>query len=793
MDKQQQRASTARGCSLAITGLDIRTAACSGLESFERLVYEGMDLFASQLQVESNGKRPAEVRLRQAVEGALADAGFDEGGAVGIIVTSEEKLPPGSTPVLRARPLAAIYGLTGPLEDLDADPVSAFDRAAHMLADGSLRAVLVGWISQEREAAAALVLRRKDDAAIDHEDLYAVIDDAAGTDQTTFERARTLLEETGYLEIAGSISEGNISALTAAYSQMPGMICAFGEDHIPFIPALIKAALCLYQRFIPITRKPFIQGEVDRLKGSSLYVVNESHTWFQPVSAGVRKASVFSEGILFTLSEGRTRGTRRNQALKNSDLHLYPIAGDDLEELIEGLNNLRTTIALSDDLKALAQRTYEDYCQKSDAQYTVAIMGRAHEEALREIEYAIKGVPNAFEKGTDWQTPLGSTFSPVPVGREGSVAFVYPGAFNSYVGMGRELFRLFPHLHERFEEVSSDIGAVICEDLLYPRCQEFLGEDAKAKLEARLNEDPIAMLKSGTTLSTLYTMILQDVFNVKPEAAFGYSLGENSMLFAMGIWTNGDEISQRLSESDLFRTRLSGAQNAVREYWGVVEDRKGALWRNYLVMASPERVYAAIQNESRVYLTHINTPRQVVIGGDPDACQRVIQTLRCAHLQAPFNHALHNEAMRSEQRALVELHSSPVVSISQTQLYSAAAYQPLPIEQQQIAESIGHMLCSSLDFPRLIEQVYASGARFFIELGAGSNCAKWVDETLNGKPHTAIGINRRGVDDLTAIVRVLAKLCAHRLNVDLSPLYFGSADPAFMARINIMADSGYEV
>ena len=67
--------------------------------------------------------------------------------------------------------------------------------------------------------------------------------------------------------------------------------------------------------------------------------------------------------------------------------------------------------------------------------------------------------------------------------------------------------------------------------------------------------------------------------------------------------------------------------------------------------------------------------------------------------------------------------------------------------QREIADKMAHMLTSPLDFPRLVHQVYADGARVFIEAGAGGNCARWIDESLKGSPHLALSMNRRGTDD----------------------------------------------
>jgi len=188
-------------------------------------------------------------------------------------------------------------------------------------------------------------------------------------------------------------------------------------------------------------------------------------------------------------------------------------------------------------------------------------------------------------------------------------------------------------------------------------------------------------------------------------------------------------------------------------------------------MASPDAVSHELASEMKVYITHINTPRQVVIGGDPESCRRVISNLKCTSLQAPFDYALHCKAMESEYESIRTLHTWPVSKQPGMKLYSSANYDEFPLEQQGIAHQIAYGLTHKLDFPRLVNKAYDGGAKIFIELGAGSNCARWVDECLKEKPHAAISINRKGVDDQTAILQLLAKLVSHQVPLDLTRVF----------------------
>lgn len=400
------------------------------------------------------------------------------------------------------------------------------------------------------------------------------------------------------------------------------------------------------------------------------------------------------------------------------------------------------------------------------------LLGSSKQDLLDELERARSGVLSSMESGRYWQTPAGSIFSPQPLGAQAKIAFVYPGAFGTYVGMGREIFYLFPQLHEALLEVSEDPGKTINESVIFP---PVLTPALKEQLQNELNGNPTEMISSGVCFSHLFTVILRDIFKVEPHCAFGYSLGENSMMFGLGIWSQADGMRTSLEAAPIFHQRVSGTQNAIREFWGIpsveaVDQDSQPIWVNYVLMAPYEKVKAVLQNEERVYITHINTPRQVVIGGDKDACLRVAGALKCMRLQTPYHHAIHCAPIASEYDAFVRLHEWPVELTTDIPIYSAADYAPLPDDSRAIAQSFARMLTNPIDFPRLVELAYQDGARVFIELGAGSNCSKWVEACLKGRQHIAMSINQNNVGDHTAILRLLAKLISQHIPLDLSVL-----------------------
>ena len=817
--------------SLAIVGMSVSWAGCDCLEDFTRMIYEGRAQYASLAGLNERGSKA----LGQIARQSLRDAGLDPETSPLRIAVMTAGAPGKRAEWSWAASFSDLSGEANPLAAaieqaerlIGADVAQAVVFAAISdcdvpegtplaPADGSglgFDREVHGW--RMGDGAGAVVLMPYDRAQHEGRQVYALVrgmastagipssvnqilpappslEDVRGCCRSALDQSGVPPEAVGYVEAFASGVDAldgiEIAGLVQTYRQPEqNLTTALGsiQANTGYLGAaagifgLIHAALCLCQRMIPGIPGWSAPKLPALWRGGPFYIPLESRTWFEPQQDGGRAAGLDIMGLNgsfahLILVEPRENPVRLQHALARDGFYLIPLVAENQAELVSVLQAVRRAMIAGSPIAQAASHYYQMARNRQEAAFALSIVGHDADEAVREIDLALKAIPGVFERSAEWQTPLGSYFSVEPAGREGGVALVYPGAFNSYPGVGQDLFYLFPELFNQMSSVTADLGRIMRERLLYPRSLTASSKDDLAALEAQLLGDPIAMLISGTALAILYTNILRSVFKVQPQASFGYSLGENAMMFATGVWKQGDQASQRLAESEAFRVRLAGPQLAIREYWGIpvnggMED--SPLWSNYLVMAPPERVQDALAHEPHVYMTHINTPRQVVIGGDPQACKRVLESLQASSLEAPFDYALHCQAMRSEYDALARLHDWPVEANPGLTMYTAANYDRMPIDQHEISQNIAHMLTSPLDFPRLVQKVYAEGARVFIEAGAGSNCARWIDESLKGSPHLALSMNRRGTDDYSTLIRTLARLHSHRVPMDLSRLY----------------------
>jgi len=762
---------------LAIVGMSVVVPGGGGMDEFGRLVFRSLPVngrFDETLTMESAAV--------QAVRRVCEQARLEAGGVPLISLSASlSRILQESGTGLRVQEVSDIS--------------SALGRAADWLESGGEEVVLLVEAQEAPQAVCALLVAERKSARDNARPIFAQVTGAAQADGPLnaaaisgvlleARRASGLRPEAiGLIETAtliGADGRAEEDGLLGAFGPQQPLGCALGTG-LAGLLGVVKTAWCLSRRVIPGVPGWSGPAQPDAWQCSPFYVPAESHTWFIPAGQDKRHAglNLLDTNGSFThilFCDATPVAPQHARAPRQEALHLFPLAAGSVGQLLDKMTALKLKLAAGTSLAGVAEATYRQYLlEKPSAETVACLLGQTPDELLREIDFALKGIPAALEKQLDWKTPLGSSFTPLPLGKDGKVSFVYPGAFNSYLGLGRDLFYLFPNLYDHLSELTGDIGALLNERLLYPRSMAPLSSGDLAALETQLTTDPITMLLSGSCLAVLYTDVLRNVFEIHPASAFGYSLGEVSMMFASRVWTEADGTSKALRESPLFRTRISGPQNAVREFWnlpaGSESEPHEALWVNYLLMISPEKVREVLPDEPRVYLTHINTPRQVAIGGDPAGCRRVIERLKCKSIQAPFNYALHCEPIRSEYDMLTELHSVPIMGQPGMTLYSAATHRPMPMDRKLIAQQIALELCNCLDFPRLIQLAYQDGARIFIELGAGSNCARWVDDTLEGLPHAAYAINRKGVDDHASILRLMARMVSQHVPVNLSVLY----------------------
>ncbi len=575
-----------------------------------------------------------------------------------------------------------------------------------------------------------------------------------------------------YPAAGGSVALGSVKA------QIGDAGCA------ATMAGLIRSVLCLHHGYLPGTSgwtRP--AGELaDSFAASSLYVPDASRPWMRRTKGARRYAAVSFIGASgahghLVLSADATRGSvTPSDWQRAGGPVVLPLSADSFDALHATIEHHLELLAVAHPYALAREAARELPGRKLRAVF----VGRDRGELRAQLGLAARDLPGVYAKGGEWATPAGSCFTARPIGPDGKVALVYPGAFNSYPGLGQDFFRAFPGLLDRFESQADEPERQLRATSLYPRGLVTPGRRELMALEAGLGDDVPFMLATGTNFAILHTDLVRELLGVTAHGAFGYSLGESSMLFATGGWQRSGRRDDLISNTPIFQDRLVGPRRTVRELWnppaGAPDE---SLWASHVLLTDAESVREVLPRYQRVHLTHINTPGELVVAGDPAQCRALIKELGCPAARSPVNVVMHCPVVDAELEGLAGLNDYPTDSFGDLELYSAYDYEALPVlDRGEIARRIAWTLRSTIDFARLVRDAHDRGFRYFIEVGPSATCSRWIRDTLGDAAHVAVSVDRRGVPATKSVAQLVARLITHGLPVDLTPLLGPASEPA---------------
>ena len=769
------------------------------------------------------------INLEQQIENSLSKQGIhlDEGKRNELSSLIQDNLHE-SVPVnqftsfignIMASRIASLWDFNGPAFTISAEEHSvskALETAQVLLGNGNVEAVVVSAVdlagSPENllirqkfaegisanetnlsfdyfpgEGAGTVVLTTLDNAVSDNKPIWSIIEnilhhnhspefsfDCLDPENSKSDPPPTLLE-LGFSEVPPEFPEHHTESINAqdsitissSQAQLGHAGAASG------MLSLIKTALCLHQRMLPAwsqNGKETKKVEIPQLFSMPAF----SMPWLRNEKDPLRKAAIVlksdkghSEWIL---SENESSLRFDHHTQKGSHCFV-PLCGNNAEDFKLRLQQLEEDQNLVEQPQRFQFKAFQEF-QNTNAEFSMVLLADHPRKLQEEIRQAQKAISSCFENGKDWQTPSGSYFTTEPLGEAG-IAFVYPGGFNSYVGSGSSLFEMDPELHQRIRTFSSNIKTLLHPEFIFPQTNRIQSEEELKELQQKFYDSPNPMFESGISSAVLATQVMREAFGIEPKAAFGYSMGEVSMLFSLGVWGSMDPMSKVLNASPLFLERIAGPMNSVREHWKLKDDeyQNEALWSWHTLRVEPEKVEKALNQRDRVYLVLINTPKEVVIAGEPRTCQSLIDELQCESHQIPVTDVVHCAPVQSEYEEIKKVHTNLVVDRPDIDFYSAADYTTTELDSEILADNIARYYGRTVDFSKLVEEVYRSGARIFIDMGPRSSCARWISENLENRRHLSLGVNRRGMDDRQMILRTLASLVSHRVPVKLESLF----------------------
>ena len=653
------------------------------------------------------------------------------------------------------------------------------------------------------EGAAAVVLKRLEDARMDGDRIYAVIKgigvSGGGLLVPGAEACESAIiracSEAGILPSAidfmeagtsGSPDEDRIelAALSRLFAQDDHKNQLVRRDRKTALGALkgkigdagaasglasfVRASLALYQEIIPASvpiTAPIAGLEPD----GPFHLPSEPRYWLRNRADGIRYAGVTSYGVDGTCTHLLLGGedelperfrSERIMPLGGPTEALFIISGENPAELETGLSALLAMAKEYEvaDLSQLARRWHQK-APADDSPLALSLVARTRDELCALIQLGRE----TLNEGNDPVLPHPALrdrlfYSSAPLGKDARIGFIFPGSGNHFAGMGMALSTRWPEIFREQDRHN-----------LYLRSQfqpEMFWNGAPA---GAIDNDHRAVIFGQVATGCAVSDIVRS-FKVSPSAVIGYSLGESAGLFALGAWQERDSMLLRMYDSTLFTEDLAGECRAVARAWGIPEGKK-IDWQIGVVSAPAREVRRAIRMTTRVYLLIVNTPNECVIGGDAKGVKRIVAILGCSFFQLSGVTTVHCEVAREVAEPYRDLHLFNTNPPEGVTYYSGAEGGAYEVNRESAADAILAQALEGINYPAVINSAYADGVRIFLEMGPGASCSRMIDQILEGRPHLARSACTPGLDGEGAIVRLLASLAAERVPLDLSQLY----------------------
>ncbi|MCK5825474.1 MAG: type I polyketide synthase, partial [Desulfuromusa sp.] len=659
------------------------------------------------------------------------------------------------------------------------------------------------------EGAAAVVLKRLEDARQDGDRIYAVI---KGTGSAIGGRIDTIVpeeriysksvelacrsgnvapESISYLEVAGGHTaemerleaQVLVSVIGAKVNQTSCKIGNVRRD-IGFsgaasgLASLVKTALCLEQKILPPLRNP--EGLIPEWLGKrgNFFAPGAAQYWLHNRKDGLRRALVCGIGadsscshlvleeFAQTAVSIKTAATMRPLGpLKEG---LFVIEAANSAELLARIEQLKTfaTDHSALNIDALAQLWFQRNPLDLTLHHCLSLVSTTREDLVTKLDHAEQTITVNPDRsigvsGAELLPPALREqifYSAQPLGTAGKIAFMFPGSGNQFAGMGRELSVLWPEVYRQQDQYNDYLADQYLPDHFW-----------RAELAESIQENHNALVISHVAQCTALSDLLSH-FGIKPQMISGYSLGESAGLFSSGAWRDRDGMLQRLEKSPLFTHELAGECRAAKRTWGL-KPNQPVDWVLGMINLPAEPIKQYLQGKKQVYLLIINTHRESVVGGQRRQIEKLVADLGCHFIPLQGVTTVHCEVTKAVADAYRKLHLFPVTLPGGIDFYSCALGRKYPLTSDHAADVILAQALDTIDYPRVIEQLYADGARIFLEVGPGTSCSRMIHSILENQPHLTRSICAPGQDEAGQLLRLLGSCLAERVEVDLNSLY----------------------
>ena len=523
---------------------------------------------------------------------------------------------------------------------------------------------------------------------------------------------------------------------------------------------LFKMVMALHHKVLPPTIKVDRPNPKLAMDKSPFYINSTARPWIKnggpPRRAGV--SSFGFGGSNFHIALEEYRGPSPAARFRSSPTELVVLTGASREELAA---KARETVGEAQERGALIRLAYrsQDGAAASEP-WRMAIVAGNEEELIQRLETAAARLESE-ESASDIRLPdvyVGSGEAPA-----NGVGLLFPGQGSQYAGMGGHLAMTFDAARQVWETTAAlKLGGLeYLHDVVFPI--PAFDEDGLRRQEDKLRDTRWAQPAIGA--ASLAGWELLQAVGCPVSCAAGHSYGEITALAAAGALSREDmlRIARRRGELMASASDIDGGMLAVKASADELRE-----------------ILAAEPWGSDLVLANFNAPRQSVLSGPVDAIERAAESLEPRGLKPrrlPVATAFHSPLVAEASRPFGSFLEGIAVGDASFDVYQNATAASYAGGGESVRSGLAEQIAMPVRFVEIIEAMYARGVRTFVEAGPGSVLTGLVGSILEGRPHLAVSLDRKGRHGLTSLWHALGELTAAGHTLNLRALWDGFAAP----------------
>ncbi len=394
--------------------------------------------------------------------------------------------------------------------------------------------------------------------------------------------------------------------------------------------------------------------------------------------------------------------------LRRLQVNAFGFGGSNYVVQLEQSMDEAATILVSPEGKTPEHQGISFFRTRMDGRYCrMAVVAESEEEALTVIERSRHlltedGIITPRTLRSLAQQGIFMSAENLPVL---PLALVFPGQGTHYAGMGRDLYESFSVIKKWMDRAAAAADF----DLLH-----LLFHDREENLQKTRWQQPALFVLEYAMARYLLSL------GIHPVAMAGHSLGELTALCLAGVY----------SLEDGFRIVNKRA---------LCMDKAAAMHVDPGVMAATdaplELLKEMTQERNDVHISNINSPKQVVLGGNTEAVKNLGNRLKekgyrstllrvSMAFHSPIMSVIHDEL--ESYVATIPFHSPRIPVISNTTM------APYPSDPAEIRRILMAHLESPVHWMHNVQTLWNDyGVRLFMEVGPGDILSDLIADTLS--------------------------------------------------------------